>query len=669
MSESAETRLPKAKIPAAETLKPEGLLGLAVGVVVVAALFFAREVLIPITLAILLSFVLAPLVRLLRRGHVPRVLAVILSVFAALAMILVLGGLIGMQVAQLAGDLPQYQNTIERKVGTVRAMTVERLAALSAHLGHDMQGGATGPAAPTRPVAGAGAGIATTAGLPGQGRGTAASPTVVEVQPPAATPLELAQRFAAPILGPLETLGVVFIVAIFILMQQEDLRDRLIRLFGSSDLHRTTLAIDDAGSRLSRYFLTQLCINAAFGMIVGAGLFLIGVPSPILWGTLGALLRFVPYVGSFIAAVLPVALAAAVDPGWAMAGWTLALFVVTEAIMGQVVEPLLYGHSTGLSPIAVVVVAIFWSWLWGPIGLILSTPMTLCLVVLGRHVKRLEFFDVLLGDRPALTPVETFYQRLLAQDPDEVQEQAEALLRTRALSSYYDEVALRGLQLAASDVGRGVLTQDQVVQMREELHRLIEELDVHDDSNPDPAGAKAETGVAGVERPERDTASEPAPERSAPAADELAPAWRGASAVLCVAGRGPLDEAASEMLAQLLRKHGLGAAIASHEAVSRTGIATLDPAGIAMVCVSYLDLSGSPTHLRFLIRRLRARLPGARILIGMWPADGTAPGEQATRDSLGADHTATSLRDAVGQCVAAAHEGSPLAEAVLSAAE
>ena len=247
-------------------------------------------------------------------------------------------------------------------------------------------------------------------------------------------------------------------------------------------------------------------------------------------------------------------------------------------------------------------------------------------------------------------------------------EQAETLLRTRALSSYYDEVALRGLQLAASDVGRGVLTQDQVVQMREELHRLVEELDGHDDSNPDPTGARADTGVAGVERPERETASKPAPERSAPAPDELAPAWRGTSAVLCVAGRGPLDEAASEMLAQLLRKHGLGAAVASHEAVSRTGIATLDAAGVAMVCVSALELSGSPTHLRFLMRRLRARLPDARILIGLWPADGTALADPAARESLGADHYAASLRDAVGQCVAAAHEGSPAAD-VRSAAE
>ena len=663
MSDQAERRLPKARVPAAETLKPEGLLGLAVGVVVVAALFLAREVLIPITLSILLSFVLAPLVRLLRRLRVPRVPAVILSVVAALATILMLGALIGMQVATLAGDLPQYQSTIEHKVDSVRAMTAGRLDTLMARIGPAL--GGPPPHTATGTSAG-GAAVPPGPPAPTQGKGTAAAPTVVEVQPPPQTPMELAQRFAAPVLAPLETLGVVFIVAIFILMQQEDLRDRLIRLFGSQDLHRTTLALDDAGSRLSRYFLTQLCINAAFGVIIGMGLLLIGVPSPILWGTLGALLRFVPYVGSLIAAVLPVALAAAVDPGWAMAGWTLALFVVTEAVMGQVVEPLLYGHSTGLSPIAVVVVAIFWSWLWGPIGLILSTPLTLCLVVLGRHVKRLEFFDVLLGDRPALTPVETFYQRLLAQDADEVQEQAETLLKTRALSSYYDEVALKGLQLAASDVSRGVLTGEQVAQLRDDLRRLIEELDAHDDTNPESRKAKAEPGVAGVERPERDTGSDPAPEAVAPAAADLAPAWQGPAPVLCVAGRGPLDEAASEMLAQLLRKHGLGASIASHEAVSRTGIASLDPAGVAMVCVSYLELSGSPTHLRFLLRRLRARLPGARILIGLWPADGAMLGDPASRETLGADHYATSLRDAVGQCVA---EANGTATAELAAAE
>ena len=202
-------------------------------------------------------------------------------------------------------------------------------------------------------------------------------------------------------------------MAVFILLQQEDLRDRLIRLFGSTDLHRTTVAMDDAARRLSRYFLTQLGINAAFGLIIGVGLFIIGIPSPVLWGVLAALLRFVPYVGSLMAGAIPVLLGAAVNPGWSMAIAAAALFLVTEPIMGQIVEPMLYSRSTGLSPVSVVVSAIFWAWLWGPIGLILATPLTLCLVVLGRHIERLEFLDVVLGDRPALTPVENFYQRVL----------------------------------------------------------------------------------------------------------------------------------------------------------------------------------------------------------------------------------------------------------------
>ena len=193
------------------------------------------------------------------------------------------------------------------------------------------------------------------------------------------------------------------------------------------------------------------------------------------------LLRFVPYIGAPLAAILPLALAAAVSPGWSMVLWTAGLYAVTEAIMGQAVEPLLYGHSTGLSPFSVVVSATFWTWLWGPIGLILSTPLTLCLVVLGRHVERLEFLDVILGDRPALTPVESFYQRMLAGDPDEARDQAEVLLRDRPLSSYYDEVALKGLQLAANDAARGVLTEAQLEKIKASMQELIDDLDEYDD--------------------------------------------------------------------------------------------------------------------------------------------------------------------------------------------
>jgi predicted PurR-regulated permease PerM len=210
------------------------------------------------------------------------------------------------------------------------------------------------------------------------------------------TPFETAQKILRPAVSPLEILGVVFIVAIFALLQREVLRNRLIRLFGSRDLHRTTVGMDDAASRLSRYFLTQLTINACFGIIIAIGLFFIGVPSPILWGVLGTLLRFVPYFGSILSAAGPLALAAAVEPGWLLLFWTLGLYLVVDLAISQGIEPFVYGRSTGLSPISVVISAMFWTWLWGPIGLVLSTPLTMCLLVLGRHVKRLEFLDVML---------------------------------------------------------------------------------------------------------------------------------------------------------------------------------------------------------------------------------------------------------------------------------
>ena len=380
--------------------------------VVIAGLYLGRTVLIPITLAVLLSFLLAPLVNLLRRIHLGRVLSVIVAVLLALSIILALGGLIGSQLAQLAQEVPNYATTIRSKIDTVQTFAIGEANTMMRRFGQQL----TPPPAPAAPKT---------------AESAEAKPVQVEVHQPDMTPLQIAERVIAPIVDPLSTTAIVLVVTIFVLLQREDLRDRLIRLFGSSDLHRTTVAMNDAARRLSRYFLTQLAINTAFGLIIGTGLLVIGVPSPLLWGIIGLLLRFVPYIGAPLAAVLPLALAAAVSPDWTMMAWTAVLYLVTEAIIGQVIEPMLYGRSTGLSPFLVVVSATFWTWLWGPIGLILSTPLTLCLVVLGRHVERLEFLEVILGDRPALTPVESFYQRILAGDPDEARDQAEALLRDR----------------------------------------------------------------------------------------------------------------------------------------------------------------------------------------------------------------------------------------------
>ncbi len=626
--------LPKAEVPPAQTPRAGDLLGLAVGVVFVVALYFGRAVLVPITLSILLSFVLAPLVGLLRRARLPKVPAVLFSVVLALAVILMLGALIGTQLASLAQNAQSYQDTIGAKIQGLQSLAVNSTSRLIADLhsfGHNH---------PTANIA-----------TPALGAGSRGShpPTPVTIVENAPSPVALASRYLSPILAPIETIGIVFVVAIFILVQQEDLRDRLIRLFGSRDLHRTTIAIDDAARRLSRYFLSQLAVNASFGVLIGIGLAVIGVPSPVLWGVIGMMLRFVPYIGSYIAALLPIALAAAVDPGWSMALWTAALFIILEGILGQVVEPLLYGHSTGLSPVAVIIVAIFWSWLWGPIGLILSTPLTLCLVVLGRHVKRLEFLDVLLGDRPALTPVESFYQRMLAGDADEVLEQAETLLRTRSLSSYYDDVALKALQLAAGDMRRGTLPPDRVTVIRRAVAELVLELDTHDDV--DPAPGHVDPGVAGADRPDRRVVVEPAPDPHIDEGAPLAPGWLGNTPVLCVAGRGELDEAAALMMAQLISKHGLGARVISHDAVSRVGIDAMPTDGVAMVCVSYLEITGKQTHLRYLLRRLRARVPNASILVGLWPAEDPFLADDDLRGMTGADHYVSTLREAVTLCV------------------
>ena len=620
----SDTSLPsprlKTTIAAAEVPGLQGLLTLAVAVVAVAALYLAREVLVPIVLSVLLSFVLGPVVSLLRRTGLPRVPSVVSAVLLALGIVLLLGGVIGTQVAQLASEVPRYATTIERKVSAVRGYTLGRMTALTARVGRQMERAAVPAPAPA----------------PANQVGQPPAPIPVEVHQPDPSPLEVAERVLAPVLGPLATMGIVFIVTVFVLMQKEDLRDRLIRLFGSGDLHRTTAAMDDAAGRLSKYFLTQLALNAAFGCVIAAGLFIIGVPNPILWGIIAALMRFVPYIGAIASAALPIGLAAAVDPGWTMVIETLALFLVVEPLTGQVVEPLIYGHSTGLSPVSVVISAIFWGWLWGPVGLILSMPLTLCLVVLGRHVERLEFIDVLLGDKPALTPAESFYQRMLAGDADEALDQAEILLRDNSLAWYYDDVALKGLLLAANDSLRGVLTEPQLQHIQDAVGSVI--TDLAEQKDPDTAAAKG------------DAASPAVP-----------PVLDTDASVLCIAGRGPLDEAACAMLTQLLAHRGIRARVASTDAASRANIGALDVRGIRTVCVSYLEAGGSLSSLRYLMRRLRYRAPGATIMVGFWQAETADVPDERLRATIGADHYVTSLREAVDACPASLEPPIPAA--------
>ncbi|KQQ23570.1 hypothetical protein ASF53_04325 [Methylobacterium sp. Leaf123] len=642
------------RVSAAETPKGPLVSSLVVFAIIVAGLFFAREVLIPIAIAVLLSFVLGPLVNLLRRLRLGRAFAVLVSVLLTAGIIAAVSTVIGVQVAELAQDVPRYQRTVERKIEGLRAGTLGQTMDYIANINRAIhQGGEESKESAEK--------AKQQAARDGNRKAEPEppKPLLVEVEERRPGPLELATTVLAPVAQPLATAGIVFVVLLFILMQREDLRDRLIRLAGSSDLHRTTVAMDDAAGRLSRYFLGQLALNSAFGVVIGVGLWIIGVPSPVLWGIFALVMRFVPYIGAFLSAVLPIALAAAVDPGWSMVLATFLLFVIVEPIVGQIIEPLVYGHSTGVSPFSVLVSALFWTWLWGPVGLLLSTPLTVCLVVLGRHVDRLEFLDVLFSNRPALTPIENFYQRMLADDPEEAQEHADLILRECSLSAYYDDVVLKGLELASRDAARGVLTPSQKDEIRASITALVEELEDREDAVPDPASKSTRLfeGAGGTGEAESACKNGPIAD---PDPGELPAAWRADGAVLLVSGRGFLDGAATAIADQLLRKRGFGTRQVPFADVARVRIAEWQPGPAQAVCVISLALSGEPTHLRRLVSRLRQKIDSVPIVAGLWRLDEPMLADDAVRAKLGADDHVTSLRDLIETILALArNEGDP----------
>jgi predicted PurR-regulated permease PerM len=559
--------------------------------VIVAALYLGREILVPIALAVLLSFVLAPLVRLLQNLHVPRSLAVIVVVALAFAAILSLGAFMVSQVNQLASDLPSYQNTLREKIQHLRGATastgtLDRASEVLQDLGKELDR----PKTEAKP--------APAVRAPGS---SAEKPIPVEVKQPDPGALQTLAALITPLVHPLTTTGIVLIFVIFILIQRQDLRNRLIRLAGSHDLQRTTAAMDDAGRRLSRLFLIQLAVNAAFGAVIGTGLWLIGVPSAPLWGMVAGILRFVPYVGAVIGAIFPLVLAAAVGPGWDMVLWTATLFLIVEPLVGHVMEPLLYGHSTGLSPVAVVVSATFWTWLWGPVGLVLATPLTVCLVVMGRHVDQLKFLDVMLGDQPALTPPELAYQRLLAGDPVEATEQAEEFLKDKALVEYYENVLVAGLKLAEADARRGSLDRERMLRIRDTVAEIIDDLSTFEDKLPAIA-------------PEKIGESPLATRSGDQVLEDLTEPWRAGKPVLCIPGLGLIDEAATLILAELIAKHEIGVRVEQADALSISRIFELDTQGVAAICLCYVE-TVTPAQIRYAVRRLRRKAPQAFMLV------------------------------------------------------
>ena len=482
--------------------------GIVVAAAVVAVLYLGGEILKPLVVAALLAFILVPLIRHLRAWGAPRVPSVLLTVILAIALLASIGGTVAFQVADLAQDLPQYESNLRSKIrglgaGPWTSRTLDRATDTLRELQDELAKSRPPPSEP--------------------------KPLPVEVRQPEPKGLEAIAQLVRPLLTPLATSALVVLFLVFILLQREDLRDRFLRLAGTADLQRTTAALDDAASRLSRFFLAQTLLNTGFGIVIAGGLWLIGVPNAVLWGILAGLMRFVPFIGGFIAAFFPIALAAAVDPGWSMVLATAALFLIAEPLAGHIVEPLLHGQHTGLSPVAIVVAALFWTLLWGPIGLLLATPLTVCLVVLGKHIEALEFIAVALGDEPALKPEEQFYQRLLAGNAIEAAAEAEDRLKEQSLLEFYEAVPMRALGLAQVDAVSGKLSPEKQAQLRDGVADVVEDL-----ADEAQAFASGEASLAVLSQ------------------TALPPPWRVQQPIVCIGTRSPLDQAAAILLGQLL---------------------------------------------------------------------------------------------------------------------
>ena len=590
--------------------QPRGttLINLAVAALIIAALYVGREIFVPVALAILLSFVLAPFVIKMQAWRLPRTLCVLVVVFFGFSIIFSLGGLMVSQASRLAGELPGYQQTLKDKIDSIRGLTggsgtLERASKVLKELNTELHNSDSG-------------------GQVGSGellRQPTDKPIPVEVKQPDPGALTTLVAIIAPLLSPLTTTGIVVIFVVFMLLQRQDLRNRFVKLAGSQDIQRTTAALDEAGERLSKLFLTQMAFNAAFGLAIGIGLELIGVPSAPLWGLIAMIMRFVPYIGALISAIFPLILAAAVGSGWEMLVLTAALFAVLELLAGQVIEPLVYGHSTGLSPVAIIVSASFWTWLWGPVGLVLATPLTICLVVLGRHVDRLQFLDIMLGDQPPLTPSQLVYQRLLAGDPIEAAEQARAFLKDASLEDYSDAIMLNGLRLAASDSRLGHLDEERLDRVLATVTELTNDLEGHDDVT---AIAEPDIGLDSL------VAIEHANEMVVPTPEE----WKSPRSILCIPGSSKLDAAAALVLAQLLRRRGLGASAEQADALSMSKFFSLDLSHTLLICVCYVDRPSS-AKIHYAVRRLTKKSEGASIFLALL-GDHTAPAETVTEATV-----------------------------------
>jgi len=578
-------------------------------VLAIAALYFGRTVFIPLALALVLCFLLTPFVSLLEKIHFRRVPSVMVVVVLALALIGVGSWVVAGQLVEIMVRLPDYKANLDEKIHSLHGASTGKLSKASAsiqELGKELSavpGQATGhaeqQARQTRPV----------------------QPIPVQVTPPASNLVRDLGAMLGPLSGPLETAVIVLIFMTFMLVKREDLRNRAIRLAGRGQLSRMTQAFDDASRRLSRFLLLQCLVNASYGFLFGLGLYFIGVPHALLWGTILAVFRFIPYIGTWAAAALPVAMAIAVFPGWRQAGMVLGIFVVLELMVANFIEPLLYASHTGISSLAILVAAVFWTTLWGSVGLILSTPLTVCLVVLGRYVPQLKFLEVVLGDEPALPVEQQFYQRLLAMDQEEAMSIAEGYLRDNQTERLYEFLIIPALRMTEQDDYFDTLDEETKRFILRNVRELIED-----------TGDRLEAISQGIDDRYVEDLREPT---------------KSGAEISCIPVRASSDELVVMMLSQLLRSAGFRA-LEGRAGSTDEMLAEVSRHESSIVCISCLP-PFSAAAARSLCKRMKSAFPNRRIIVGVWHLDG---GPETAREKLGAgapELVVTRLSEAVAE--------------------
>jgi predicted PurR-regulated permease PerM len=568
------------------------LLAVVVGVAAIAALYFARVVLIPFALALLFTFILTPVVKILERIHLRRIPSTLLVVLLSVGACGAVGWTVAKQLGEVVNQLPAYKSNIKARLGSLRWPANQSLDSASETITEISKDLAASPIASHPPSS-------ASAPSPVARSASPARPVPVEVVKAPALPLESVQS----VLGLLGSSVIVLVFTIFMLIRREDLRNRLISLAGEGHLHLVTQTLDDASARVSKYLLLQCVVNTCYGIFIGVCLHFIGVPGALLWGVLAGVLRFLPYIGPPLGGIMPLLLTLAVFHGWTQPLIVLLLFIVTELVVSNFIEPMLYGTHTGISSLAILVAAIFWTAIWGPIGLVLSTPLTVCLLVAGRHVPRLRFLHILLGDEPVLTPSSRFYQRLLAMDHDDARRVLENQLEGMTLEDLYDTVLIPALSLAEHDRHQDRLDDTTEKFICQSTRELIEELwePRADDSNSVPAGEAGESSARYQTHLTR-----------APLAHSLN--------ILCVPARDEADELVGTMLAQVLERAGHRAQCIAADNVGEM-LAQITDAHPDVVCISALPSFAVP-HVRSLYAKLRAQHPDLRILVGLWHFSG-----------------------------------------------